>query len=717
MFVNCRFSSFTLHVDRSSHLIKSFAINDETGDKGTVADEFVDKSIDDVCSRNDLSVLERLLESSTSRTAIELSFILRNIAIDAKVKRRLKRKTIELLCYVSKFRSVNKNETAGPTSQEERSPHTELNSKTLKNQQDLFEKQQFSNGDQKLVTKKQRRARKSKSGGSVATKTPKSKAVELGTSKTESSSDYLLSATWQQLQQLFDFDPSQTIASDLSAQLLDSAGTSKDQKPIDFSTCDISSPTLIKAQERKSTKRKNCLPSVANGSATNRLRSMITGGSSAYGGSQFSGQFQTPTTAAGSAAVNNFPKQQYEHSGQQVNSMSSQVANGYPNQMNVRSMPNPQGMTNTGHCMPPNYGSLNSMNPMNMNGMPTGYQQMNVMNQQSNARQQMSWNQQPAMMSNTPNDYLPIYRTPPVMNEAGMYGQQTQNIGMSATPPSSVGATNKKAGQKRKNAQQANANATRRGIKQPQLMNSMQPNALPNQQFQQFPQPAQMFNNQQGTAQHLNGPMGNQFSNPSASMNHLNSYPNNVPNNMSNNYEQQAQWANQNKRHSSESIRQELRTTVQARQNASSPSHPSATMNHGAPTSMAVNDASMPGSRFPVASVTPPSLTGPQRMLVGMQQPNQQQTMYRNQLQQQSMNPAIFAQNALPQQVHIAPDMQNHLSNDFHGIEFDSDFKPSLYQSANDSLHLDEVYDWKITQGLFDMDNAETRSLVQKMLS
>ncbi|KAI6205636.1 hypothetical protein M3Y94_00814600 [Aphelenchoides besseyi] len=454
MFKNCRFSSFTLHLDRSSHVIKGLEINDEAEDKETWAEEFVDKEVNDVCSRKDHSVLERLLNASTSRTAIEISFILRKIAIDVKVKRRLKRKMIELHCSVSKFRSVNKSETQGPISQKTRSSNIKVNPKPLSNQQlratsqDSFDHQQSPNDDPKLSTKRKPRKVKCESPVASETKTVKSEAVKLEVPKTKSPAvDHPSTPLNQELSE----DKPQTIITyplAFDARSLDSMKTRNIRKPIDFSTCGSSSLVLVRAQT-KSTK-KNWLPLVANSFATSRLRSMITGGSSTYGASQFSGQFQTPTTAAGSAAVNNFSKQQYEHSGQQANSsMSSQVANGYPNQMNGGPMQNAQAMPNTGHCMPPNYGGPNSMNPMNMNGMPSGYQQMNVMNQQSNARQQMAWNQQPTMMSNTPNEYLPIYRTPPVMNEPGMYGQQTQNIGMSATPPSSVGAANKKAGQKK----------------------------------------------------------------------------------------------------------------------------------------------------------------------------------------------------------------------------------------------------------------------------
>ncbi|KAI6243938.1 hypothetical protein M3Y99_00061200 [Aphelenchoides fujianensis] len=377
--------------------------------------------------------------------------------------------------------------------------------------------------------------------------------------------------------------------------------------------------------------------------------------------------------------------------------MSSQVANGYPNQMGT--MMNGQGMNAPGHHLPPAYGAPNGM-PMGMNGHPGAYQQpMGVMNQPG-GRPMGAWQQNGMVVGGNSGEFHPMYNGQAGMNNPMMYGQPPNlNAQPTQTPPPTAGAAGKKVAQKRKSAQQNGANdAGGRALKQAPFMPQMPPNGMPGQHFQQFPQSAQMFNGQGG--QHMSGPMNSaQFnaSNPAA-MNHMNSYPNGMPNGGPNNFNQHAQWAaaNQQKRPSSESIRQELRTTVRARQNASSPS------GSNVPSTAASNE--MGGPRFPpnVATATPPSnLTSPQRMN-GMQQPGalQQPPMYSRtmplQQQQHPMNGGMFA----PQH----PGQPNGQTSS------PATSKPPML------LHLEEIHDWKIGNGRFDMDNEETKLLVQQLL-
>jgi hypothetical protein len=85
--------------------------------------------------------------------------------------------------------------------------------------------------------------------------------------------------------------------------------------------------------------------------------------------------------------------------------------------------------------------------------------------------------------------------------------------------------------------------------------------------------------------------------------------------------------------------------------------------------------------------------------------------------QQQQMVNGAAAFNPQPRS-NMQPQLQQQHSFDLGIDSTDYNKSASLFHPNDDSLHIDTaIYDFRISDGRFDLDCEETRTLVQQMLS
>ncbi|KAH7697472.1 hypothetical protein AAVH_35445, partial [Aphelenchoides avenae] len=392
----------------------------------------------------------------------------------------------------------------------------------------------------------------------------------------------------------------------------------------------------------------------------------------------------------------------------QTTHASSAVAYGNATMMNQGPMAaGPMGAMPSG---------MNGMAPGTMNGhphmMPNGYAPNGMMPGQ--------WMNGPmptagAMYANGPN----------AMHMNAMYAQQGMSMAAANGMMNGNNAGAKKNVLKRKNTQPNVAVPDNRPMKQP-YMSPAQNGGMPNGAMyaNATMQPSPMYAGQVPQVPMQNGNLNSpQFSSPSTPMSHLSPYGN---------YPDAAAAQQQYKRPSSrsEQIRMELRHTVHARQNATSP-HPPGGVVPGSlmsPNEMGVPRFPGPHQNMAVASsmMSPPRSTpsNPSQQPAMQQQqqpsaatpvngnfngnvPSPQQQQFRN------TTPNI-APSPLGQQQQTPIESSQVVPSIYSGLASLEDCKNYLTSECDLSV---DVSDFGLIDGRFDMSNDETLSLVQQLLS